>query len=298
MKALRDSTLESVMHMSSLKALLQISELNLPKVVNFSLESFDVLGWKKAKKAINELEQLKKVHGENFPYLMGIALRETWFACLRNFYTASMLGDHGVTGGIEGGQELGNFFAYADEEGWAYLLSCHLGKIHESMERVMFREETPYEKCPSDDDILKSMAVYWFALSAAELRAGNAARAYDWIDEADEALLLVNGSEMWNHSLEEAQIEESGRVKKSQSERHVHLSESGRKGAKSRHIGFPSLKSWVLKAAQGQTGSATKIAKNLLIKLPEYLFEVSKNPERAMADIVRGERNKLQKCNK
>lgn len=214
MKELQEFHSRTVLDTSSLKAWLYMGELKLPKMVNFSSESFDVLGWKDAQKAIDELEQLSNVHGKHLPYLIGIALRETWFACLRNFYIASIHGELGMVGGIEGGQELEDIFAYTDERGWTDTLASNLEKINESMERKLLREETPYEECPSDGDILKSMAVYWFALAADELRAGYAASANDWIHEAHDALLRVNGNEMWDHSAEQLQTKASTRGKK------------------------------------------------------------------------------------
>ena len=214
MKELQEFHSRTVLDTSSLKAWLYMGELKLPKMVNFSSESFDVLGWKDAQKAIDELEQLSNVHGENLPYLIGIALRETWFACLRNFYIASIHGELGMAGGIEGGQELEDIFAYTDERGWTDTLASNLEKINESMERKLLREETPYEECPSDGDILKSMAVYWFALAADELRTGDTASANDWIHEAHDALLRVNGNEMWDHSAEQFQTKASKRGKK------------------------------------------------------------------------------------
>jgi hypothetical protein len=188
---------------SKANALQAVKDMNLPRKITISSDSFLGLGPKTIRKAIKELEQLREVHEENLPYLFGIALRESHFACCDGASYIALMIESGHHGDDEYTQELATPDGYGDIEGVAYSLLNSLGDLIESHEQSVFREGTPYKERLPDGEILNSIALYWFAIAADALRSGNSISAANWTHEAYDALSLAHGNYMWTSAEEE-----------------------------------------------------------------------------------------------
>ncbi|KGM54663.1 hypothetical protein N800_06695 [Lysobacter daejeonensis GH1-9] len=63
-------------------------------------------------------------------------------------------------------------------------------------------------------------------------------------------------------------------------------SESGKRGASSRHEASRRLKQWALEEAQGMQGAPREIARQLERRLPEHLVDVSADPQRLIYEAL------------
>ena len=67
-------------------------------------------------------------------------------------------------------------------------------------------------------------------------------------------------------------------------------SESGKKGAQSKHQLTKKLKVWAVEKAQTLRGADMEISRRLVLDMPDELVNVSKNPERAIYEAIRAAR--------
>ena len=192
-------------------ALRSVNKMNLPKVVAISNDSFSGLGLKTTRDACKDLERLREAHGDRLPHLIGLSLRETWFALFdASGYIGSMMAEGGVADN-DYTQKLATAEGYGENEGIAWTLYNHLSDLVESDEQATFRDGTPFEERLSLGDILNGAAMYWFAAAATSHRAGDIEGAFDWLSEAQDALSLANGNHMWD---EGAKLERESAVEK------------------------------------------------------------------------------------
>jgi hypothetical protein len=193
-------------------ALKSVNMMDLPKVVAISDDSFSGLGLKTTRDACKALEGLREAHGDKLPHLIGLSLREIWFALFEySGYTALMIAE-GAVGDNDYTQKLATAEEYGENEGIAWTLYNQLSELVESQQQAKFRDGTPFEERLSLGDILKGAAMYWFAAAANSYRAGDVVGAFEWLSEAQDALSLAHGNYMWD---EGAKLERESAVKNS-----------------------------------------------------------------------------------
>lgn len=72
-------------------ALQSVLALDLPTTIEVSGLSFEILGSKIERRISIVLDQLRDEHGNNLPYLIAIAVRESWFACCEGAWYSSLM---------------------------------------------------------------------------------------------------------------------------------------------------------------------------------------------------------------
>ncbi len=179
-------------------ALKSVNKMDLPKLVVISDDSFSGLGLKTSRDACKDLERLREAHGDKLPYLIGLSLRETWFALFDGSGCIALMMAEGAMGDNDYVQRLSTAEGYGENEGIAWTLYNHLSELVESQQQATFRDGTPFDERLSLCDILKGAAMYWFAAAATSYRAGDVEGAFDWLSEAQDALSLANGNHMWD----------------------------------------------------------------------------------------------------
>lgn len=230
-------------------ALKFVNEMDLPKVVVISDDSFSGLGFKASRFASKDLERLREAHGDKLPYLIGLSLRETWFALFASSgYMGLMMGE-GAMGSNDYMQKLATAEGYGEEEGIAWTLYNHLSELVESEQQATFRDGTPFGERLSTDDILKGAAMYWFAAAAASLRAGAVEDAFNWLSEAQDALLLARGNFMWD---EGAKSERESAMENSVSAATAARTALAKAAAQARHTENRNMKAEVFKWLDAQ----------------------------------------------
>lgn len=125
-------------------ALKSVDDMELPKVINLSWDSCVCLGPKINKQANKLFLDLTDRHGGNLQFLMGIALRECWFACYASFFLNSrMIELCPIDDDPRSTYKMPS--DYADDEGWAWILTNSPNDTAENIEQSIFREGTPYQ---------------------------------------------------------------------------------------------------------------------------------------------------------
>ena len=181
----------------SINALESVTKMDLPKLVPISDDSFSGLGFKTSKHAGRALERLREAYGDKLPYLIGLSLREIWFSLFRSSGYIALMMDEGAMGNNDYTQRLATAEGYGKSEGIACTLYDSIVGLEESQQQATFRDGTPFKEHPFYLDILSCAALHWYAAAAAAYRAGDVDGAFDWISEAQEALLLAHGDYMW-----------------------------------------------------------------------------------------------------
>ena len=178
-------------------ALQSVISLELPKTIEVSGFSFEILGSKIERKITVVLDQLREEHGNELPYLMAIAVRESWFACCDGAWYASLMID---LGGFEKDdlRQEATSEGYGEVHGLAGALAFSVGTMEECVEQVKLREGTPFVKRPSGKELLECMAVYWLSMAGHSLADRRIRDAMDWVFEGLDALELANGIYMHN----------------------------------------------------------------------------------------------------
>ena len=231
---------EKAVVQSKVNALEAVNKMDLPKVIAISNDSFSGLGVKTTREASKNLERLRETYGDNLSYLFGLSVREIWFSLFNaSSYIALMVAE-GEMLDNDFTQELSTAEGYGKREGIAWTISNSLSEISESRQQAMFRDGTPFSERLPLQDILNSAAVHWFATAATSYRAGNVECAFDWLSEAQDALLLAHGQYMWCEG--ERLANESTMIKENQPES---ISDFSRRGAAVRHAENRSMKSQV-----------------------------------------------------
>lgn len=72
--------------------------------------------------------------------------------------------------------------------------------------------------------------------------------------------------------------------------RSLKLSEGGKKGATVRHQAISRLKQWAVSEAQTARGADKEISRQLVLKIPRELADVSRDPERVIYEAIRAAR--------
>ena len=179
-------------------ALQSVLALDLPTKFEVSGLSFEILGSKIDRRISIVIDQLRDEHGNDLPYLIAIAVRESWFACCEGAWYSSLMID------LEGSKKTDSFQdettpeGYAEVNGLAGALAFGLGALEECVEQVKLRDGTPYVKRPSAKDLLECMAVYWLSMAVGSLAGRQISDAMNWIFEGLDALELANGIYMHN----------------------------------------------------------------------------------------------------
>lgn len=182
----------------SVNALEAVTKMDLPKLVDISDDSFSGLGLKTSRGACKELELLRQAHGDKLPYLIGLSLREIWFALFSGSgYIALMMAEGAILNN-DRMQKMATPEGHGESEGIAWTLYNHIGDFAESQQQATFRDGTPFEERVPLGDILNGAAMYWFAAAATSCRTGDVNGAFDWLSEAQDALSLAHGSYMWD----------------------------------------------------------------------------------------------------
>lgn len=224
---------------SKVNALESVNKMDLPKAFAISDDSFTGLGIKTTRDACKILKDLREAHGDKLPHLIGISLREVWFALFASSgYMALMIAE-GAMGDNDYMQKLATPEGYSENEGIAWTLYNHLSELSESQQQATFRDDTPFEERPSIGDILKGAAMYWFVAAASSYRAGDVVGAFDWLSEAQDALSLANGNYMWD---EGAKLERESAMENSANAVTAARTALAKAAAQARHTETRSMK--------------------------------------------------------
>lgn len=264
-------------------ALQSVLDLKLPLKIYFSEKEFEPLGVKIHKQAFDLLMGLRKKHGDLAPYLMAIAVRQSWFACYSGASYIELMFDGDETKNFEYFQGCSSPDVYADFHGWAWTLTTCMSDLSEHPEYSVFREGTPFKKNATQKDILECLAVYWLKLAAEAHISGKSKDGFNWIYEAHQALHIAEGVNMFDEA--DTFVREVG--EDVEQKRKKFLSTNGSKGAMTRSGHYAELQSWILDNAKPMRGSHKEIADKLYKLLPENLGSVSKSPERYIYDLIR-----------
>jgi hypothetical protein len=161
-------------------ALQYVQDLDIPRLFEPPADDFSCLGPKISVLAAGTVSRLREIHGANLPYLMGIAVRESWFACSAGSWHSTLTGD--PEGAEQTGQaeKLGTPEGYAQLKGWATTLMASLFRPNRDSDGAQFLYDTPYFELPDDFDILCCMALCWLGHAADAQKAGSTVEAFDW----------------------------------------------------------------------------------------------------------------------
>ncbi|ATA55196.1 hypothetical protein CKY39_19740 [Variovorax boronicumulans] len=174
-------------------ALHETLSMGLPRSIAYS-QSFGSLGATNVKVVLSTTEALLKKHGDELPYVLAAAVRDSWFANWSGacYMTFAQLGTMEIGSGDWSGELFGEF------EGWAFALYNELSNVDRAPERAKLLADLPLKAPPDNSSILLAMAISWFNKAATEIAAGRLERGLNWLAEAHEALVLERGDEMWN----------------------------------------------------------------------------------------------------
>jgi hypothetical protein len=187
----------------SINALESVNKMQLPKIIAISEDSFSGLGFKTSRQACKYLKSLRDKHGDDLPFLIGLSVRQAWFALFKDSgYIALMMAEKAMGNG-DYMQKLATVEGYGEIEGIARTLYDNLSQLDEDKQQAALRDETPFKLRQSLMDILEGAALYWFATAAISRRAGDIDDALDWLNEASDALLLAHGEIMFDASVDE-----------------------------------------------------------------------------------------------
>lgn len=234
---------------SKVNALNSVNTMDLPKLVVISDDSFSGLGFKASRYACKDLERLREAHGDKLPYLIGLSLRETWFALFASSGYIGLMMAEGAMLDNDYTQKLATAEGYGEKEGIAWTLYDRLSGLVESEQQATFRDGTPFGERLSTGDILKGAAMYWFAAAATSLRAGAFEDAFNWLSEAQDALLIARGDFMWD---EGAKLERESAMENSVSAATAARTALAKTAAHARHTENRSMKADVFKWLDAQ----------------------------------------------
>ena len=167
-------------------ALQYVNGLELPQFLDPCDVTYDHLGPKLSLLAIRTIERLRQEHADNLPELMGIALRESWYACAAAAWFISLMIESGDVERNDYTEELATVEGYA-QTGWTIALVDSLLCEPTIFSRYPFGAMSIWER-PDSWDILDCIAVYWLGLAEAAQRTGKTVEAFDWVFEANSAL--------------------------------------------------------------------------------------------------------------
>ena len=194
--------LDRIHRQSKVNALISVNKMDLPKVLAITDESFFGLGLKVSRDASQNLKRLREAHGVNLPYLIGLSLREIWFAlCNSASYYARMMAA-GEVADNDYTQKFKTPKGYGEMEGIAWTLYNELINLEESQQQATFRNGTPFQSRLSLEDILNGAALYWFSSAAISHQEGDIEGAFTQLGEAYDAMSLAHGDHMWDSGAE------------------------------------------------------------------------------------------------
>jgi hypothetical protein len=185
--------------------------LNLPQQINLSVDDVKCtfLNERLTQRIESMLENLTEKHGEKFPYLIALGLKESWLAAYAGaFYFSEMIRlgemlDNART------RKMATPLGYVDSEGWAYTLDNSLANLNEKTAQINFRKNTLIFERPSSIEILNCMCVYWFSRAVLATRSGNTLNASNWFYESQDAFTTAHGLFMWDAAIEHEKEETS-----------------------------------------------------------------------------------------
>lgn len=183
-------------------ALTSVQSMDLPKVVQLS-GNLKNLGFRAASQAQRVLGQLNQAHGENVPALVGIALRETWFACWKSAHYIRLLHEQ-LPKNIAipaSSKKLWTAEGYAARDGWTGTLWGELSRIEPAPERLQFLVDTPFHETPDESSILQALSVYCFHEADRHASAGRLDSAFDLLHDAYDAVHVSHETFMWNEAV-------------------------------------------------------------------------------------------------
>lgn len=189
---------DRVVVQSKVNALKFVAKMDLPKVVAISDDSFSGLGLKTTRDACKVLKRLREAHGDKLEHLIGLSLREIWFALFDSSGYVALGIAEGFINDNDYTRKLATAEGYGEIEGIAWTLFGQLSEVVESQQQATFRNGTPFEERSSLEVILNCAAINWFVAAANSYRTGDVLGAFDWLSEAQDALSLSNGNNMWD----------------------------------------------------------------------------------------------------
>lgn len=184
---------DAALQQASSAALNEVLSMGLPQSVEY-VHPFDPLGATTLKVVLSTTETLLKTHKSKLPYVIAAAVRESWFANWGGAYYMmfAQLGTMEIGSGDWTGELYGSF------EGWASTLYNEISNAGRAPERTKLLADLPLDEPPDNSSILLAMATFWFNKAATEIAAGRLEQGLNWLAEAQEALVLERGDDMWN----------------------------------------------------------------------------------------------------
>jgi hypothetical protein len=178
-------------------ALANVNSMGLQKTIFISNSLFEHLRFGPRKTATRRLKTLLDSHGEDLPYLVGIALHETHFSVWESAMYCRMMGSSPPLDTPEG---------YANHEGWSNTLYQNLANLEECAEQVSFRSGTPIKERVSAEVLLECIGLYWLSKASELNQMGDTLVAQDWVYEGMDALELLNGLQMWDAGIDHFKV--------------------------------------------------------------------------------------------
>lgn len=260
-------------------ALRTVEAMNLPNLIPISSDSFAGLGKGISRMAQQVLAELAEKYGENLPCLLGIALRESYYAVCEGAHYCAAIGSHVSFCTPEG---------YVQREGWANTMYNSLANLKEDSAQAVFRIKTPFSERISSQILLDCIALYWLLQASNLNQSGDTLGAQDFIFEGLNALSLSASIVMYAAGIEDSR-EGNFDIDKvvADGARKKMLSMAGMRGANSRHRLSSELKKWALDKAAEMRGDHRGIARKLSAQLPAHLADASKDPVRLIYDALR-----------
>ena len=232
-----------------------VNKMDLAKQITINDDSFSGLGLKTVRIAQDELDRLSDTYGENLPHLIGLSLREVWFAISFGSCVFADLQAHDLPFDRQIMPDWCTTDGYAKNKQIASQLFGFLGAENESQQQSTFRDGTPFQTRLPRNDIFKGAVLYWFAAAATAFRAGDVEAGSDWLNEAQTALQLAYGDAMWDEGAEferntanethDAALKEA-RASQAKAEAHIEIFKNARrKGADVIHLENRAMKTAV-----------------------------------------------------
>jgi len=235
---------EQCLIQSSTNALQLLNEQNLPTLLEITEDSFIGLGRKTSIAASKELNDLREEYGDKLPYLLGLSVREAWYELFRGSEYMRLMISEGLVEDTDRMREMATAVGYGETEGIAWTLVNGHPTTKEDAQHEKLRGWGLFGGRPDINVILRCAAVCWFAAAVALLRDGNTEGAFDWIYEAQDALLFVHGAFMWDGG---AEAERESAIEHSDGAARAIRTAMARAAAQARHAENRSMKADVFK---------------------------------------------------
>lgn len=176
------------------RAAATVASMNLPSELKLSGE-FNALGHRTDRFAKEQFGRLLELHGDRHPYIVGIAVREMWFAAWSAAHFMRISSDQGAKSSArlwtaEGYVELNG--------GFAYTLYNELANLTPAAARLGLLSETPYTESPDQQSLLLSLGLYWFAKANESALADSPVQAYEFLHEGYQAFAINSEARMWD----------------------------------------------------------------------------------------------------